>query len=274
MQNITLKALGEGGTSSARMPVFFIGHGNPMNALADNDFTRSLALMRTSLPEEPKAILVISAHWLTDGTRVSVTPAPRTIHDFGGFPEALFRMQYPAPGAPELARTTKGLVTSAGVTEDERWGLDHGAWSILVHMFPQARTPVFELSIDYRKPAQYHYDLASQLKPLRSKGVLIIGSGNIVHNLSRADFADGAAPFDWAVEFDETVKQRLSEHNYESLMKYESLGRAALLSVPTNDHYLPMFYTLGATDKSEPLDFTFEEIQNASISMRCFQIGR
>jgi 4,5-DOPA dioxygenase extradiol len=268
-----LKNITKGFGNSELMPVLFIGHGNPMNALADNAFTKSLVATGLSMKEKPKAILVVSAHWLTKGSHVMVSENPKTIHDFGGFPEELFNVQYPAPGSPELARETKRLITSTTVEEDDAWGIDHGAWTVLRHMFPKADIPVFQLSIDYTKAPEYHYQLAKELKSLRNKGVLIIGSGNIVHNLYQINFSDNAKPFDWAIEFDTLVKTQLVKRDYTDLMNYQKLGKSAQLSIPTNEHYLPMFYSLGLTDKNEKLQFTFEEIQNGSISMRCFQIG-
>jgi len=258
---------------TALMPVLFVGHGNPMNAIANNAFTQRLASWGNNFTEKPKAILVISAHWLTHGTHVMISPKPKTIHDFGGFPEALYNIQYPAPGSPELASQAKALVTSTNVISDDQWGLDHGAWTVLRHMFPKADVPVFQLSIDFSMSPQYHYNLAEELKSLRKKGVLIIGSGNIVHNLYQIEFNENAEPYDWAVEFDEIVKTELEKNNYDNLINYSSLGKSAGLSVPTNDHYLPMLYSLGLANENESLKFTYEEIQNASISMRCFQIG-
>lgn len=260
------------GTSS-KMPVLFVGHGSPMNAIADNAFTQMLAAWGTSFVEKPKAILVISAHWLTHGTHVMISPKPRTIHDFGGFPPALYQVQYAVDGSPEFASETKHLITTTKVLDNDQWGLDHGAWTVLRHMFPKADVPVFQLSIDYTKPPQYHYNLAQEFKKLRNSGVLIVGSGNIVHNLYQISFDENAKPLDWAVAFDETVKTKLQTRDYDDLIDYSSLGRAAQLSIPTNDHYLPMLYSLGVSDKSEDLTFVYEEIQNASISMRCFQVG-
>ncbi|NIG54658.1 4,5-DOPA dioxygenase extradiol [Chitinophaga sp. Cy-1792] len=258
-------------TNTDEMPVMFIGHGNPMNGIADNAFTRALGTMSKSLPMKPRAILVISAHWLTSGTHVLVSLQPKTIHDFGGFPEALYQVQYPAPGAPELAIETGKLITSTDVVEDNHWGLDHGAWTILRHMYPAADIPVYQLSIDYHQPPEYHFKLAAELKALRKKGVLIIGSGNIVHNLYQIVFSLHAKPFDWAISFDETVKKKLQQGAFNELVNYQQLGREAALAIPTNDHYLPMLYTLGLINKGEDIRFTYEEIQNASISMRCFQ---
>jgi 4,5-DOPA dioxygenase extradiol len=257
-----------------RLPALFIGHGNPMNALYDNPFTRSLASLGGSLRAlKPAAILVVSAHWLTRGTRVSMTATPETIHDFGGFPEELFNVQYPAPGAPLEAQAARELLGSVHATGDDEWGLDHGAWSVLRHMVPAANIPVFQVSIDYYAPPEAHFRIGADLRRLRRKGVLVIGSGNIVHNLRRASFDEAVKPFDWALEFDAIVKSKLESGSYGELVNYPSLGTAASLAVPTNDHYLPMLYALGLAEPGEQLAFTYEEIQNASISMRCFQLG-
>ncbi len=269
-----LKKLAEGFRRTGRMPVLFVGHGNPMNALYVNAFTHSLAAVGTALREiKPHAVLVVSAHWLSRGTHVSVTSQPATIHDFGGFPDELYGVEYPAPGAPNEAREAQQLLARFAAGEDARRGLDHGAWTVLRHMFPAADVPTFQVSIDVHRPPEYHFELARELHPLRERGVLIIGSGNIVHNLGLVDFADDAKPYDWAIEFDELLKRKLEEGNYSGLIDYRSLGSGAALAVPTNDHYLPMLYTLGAARAGEELRFFHEEIQNASISMRCFQIG-
>ncbi len=259
--------------TTEQWPVLFIGHGSPMNAIMDNAFTRGLTTLGKSFKEKPNAILVVSAHWLTRGTHVMVSEKPKTIYDFGGFPDELYQIKYPAPGSPGFAKETKQLIKSANTIEDENWGLDHGAWTILLHLFPNADIPVFQLSIDYSKEPRFHYDLAAELKALRKKGVLIIGSGNIVHNLYQIDFDTNAKPFGWAIEFDELVKDKLLKKKYSALIDYPSLGQASKLSVPTNDHYLPMLYALGLSERNEELKFVYEEIQNASISMRCFQIG-
>ncbi|MCX6138591.1 MAG: 4,5-DOPA dioxygenase extradiol [Ignavibacteriales bacterium] len=256
-----------------RMPAYFLGHGNPMNALADNAFTRSLAALGSSFHHPPNAILVVSAHWLTRGTRIAVTEIPETIHDFTGFPPELYRVRYPAPGAPVVAREALALLTQFAAAEDSRWGLDHGAWSVLRHMFPDASVPVFQMSIDAHREPRYHYELAKQLTPLRSHGVVIIGSGNIVHNLSQVDLSNGAAAAPWAIEFDEDVRKSLTRRDDESLIDYERFGAAARLSVPTNDHYLPLLFTLGAAAKDEDVQFTFEGIEHSSLSMRCIKIG-
>lgn len=259
--------------ATEELPVLFIGHGNPMNALYNNAFTQKLGTVGSALKAyKPKAVLVISAHWLTKGTHVCVAEKPQTIYDFGGFPRELYQVQYPAPGSPEFARLTKKALTQVSVQESNDWGLDHGAWTVLKHMFPEASLPVFQLSIDYTKPPEFHYNLAKQLRALRSRGVLIISSGNIVHNLREIDFSDNAKPFAWAVEFDDIVKGKLEDRDDDALINYSKLGSAALRSVPTNDHYLPMLYTLGASSRKEKLQFVYEDIEAGSISMRCFQI--
>jgi len=269
-----LKKASDGFSKSSIMPVYFLGHGNPMNAIYNNAFTQRLEVLGKDLNElHPNAILVISAHWLTNGTQVMASEHPKTIHDFYGFPEELFRQQYPAPGAPVLAKEVTQMVTSTTVEESLDWGLDHGTWSLLIHMFPQANIPVFQLSINAAKPAAWHYQLAAELATLRQKGVLIIASGNIVHNLHSVSFAENPQPYGWAIEFDELVKNKLLTRQYSDLLNYAQLGKAAQLSIPTNDHYLPMMYALGVTQKVEELKFVYEKIQNASISMRCFQIG-
>lgn len=259
------------GKKTTRMPALFIGHGSPMHALAQNDFTRTLQKTGNSLPL-PKAILVVSAHWQTNGTFVANTAKPKTIHDFGGFPRALFEVEYPAPGAPEWANQTQQLITSTQVKFDHDMGFDHGTWTILKHMYPQAQVPVYQLSLDYTKPPQYHYDLARQLNTLRDKGVLIVGSGNIVHNLGMLNWNDPHGKFDWSEEFDTSVKTKLNQREHPALIQYEKLGHAARLSVPTNEHYLPMLYIAALQQKNESLTYLYEGIEMGSISMRCFQI--
>jgi 4,5-DOPA dioxygenase extradiol len=258
--------------NTQRMPVLFIGHGSPMNGIENNPFTHSLQQLGKDLPK-PKAIMVISAHWLTNGTYVLNSPAPKTIYDFGGFPEELYKVKYNAPGAPEYAQKTKDLITSVTAKLDHDWGLDHGAWTILKHLYPAADIPTYQLSIDASKPASYHYNLAKELSALRTKGVLIIGSGNIVHNLGRLSWNDPEAKYDWSIEFDEAVKKHLNNHQHDELVHYEKMGKAAMLSVPTNDHYLPMIYSIGLHQKNEELIYTYESIEMGSISMRCFKIG-
>jgi 4,5-DOPA dioxygenase extradiol len=262
-----------------KMPALFIGHGSPMNIISDNDFTRSLERLGKTLPR-PRAIMVISAHWLTNGTYVACMENPRTIHDFYGFPEELYRISYLCPGAPDLARSAIESVKKTRVRCNNDWGLDHASWSVLKHMYPEADIPVFEMSLDYSfndwnpKPLQYHYDVAKGLTDLRKKGVLIIGSGNIIHNLRLIDFGNvDAKPFRWAVEFDEWAKSNLLDGNHQELMNYERMGQEAQYAVPTLDHYLPMIYTIALREKDDALTFTHEGFQNGSISMRCFQIG-
>jgi 4,5-DOPA dioxygenase extradiol len=262
-----------------KMPVLFIGHGSPLNITLHNGFTRSLTALGKRLPR-PKAIMVISAHWLTNGTSVTRAEKPRTIHDFYGFPDELYEVIYPSPGAQECADLAIKTIKKVRIAGDDEWGLDHASWAVLKHMYPSADIPVFEMSLDYRfnewhpKPLQYHYELATELRPLRTRGVLIMGSGNIVHNLGLADFDDmDAKPVDWAVEFDENVKKRLLDRNYQDLINYRRMGESASLGVPSLDHYLPMIYAAALQEKDEPLTFTHEGFQNGSISMRCFQIG-
>lgn len=258
--------------STDTMPVFFAGHGNPMNAIEDNSFTKGWKDMVKDIPT-PKAILCISAHWETNGTSVTAMPKPRTIHDFYGFPQALFDMQYPSPGTPEFASLLKEMVTRTEVQLDYDWGLDHGTWSVLAQMFPSAEIPVFQLSLDRRQKPQFHYDLGEQLSMLREKGVLIIGSGNIVHNLSMADLRNESDPYDWAIEFDERSKKLINAREHILLTDYHKLGPAADLSIPTPEHYLPLLYTLGLQRKDEEVQFFNEEIAFRSGSMRSLKIG-
>ncbi|MGB4931774.1 MAG: 4,5-DOPA dioxygenase extradiol [Chitinophagales bacterium] len=256
--------------TDVKMPVLFIGHGNPMNAIEDNEFSRGWA-DAGKLLTVPKAILCVSAHWLTRGTRVCAVTQPETIHDFGGFPQTLFDVQYNAPGSPEFALETQQLITKTKVELDNEWGLDHGCWSVLNKMFPAANIPVFQLSIDYYQTPQYHYELAQQLKDLRKKGVLIIGSGNIVHNLRLFTMQDIA--FDWAIEFDTKIKELLEKGDHDPIINYKTLGKAAELSVPTNDHYLPLLYSIALQEKNESLQFFNDKTTAGSISMRSLKIG-
>lgn len=262
-----------------RMPVLFIGHGSPLNIILRNSFTRDLNEWGKRLPR-PKAIMVVSAHWLTSGTYVTCTERPETIHDFYGFPKELYAVTYPSPGSPDKAKSVTQAAKRAPVKCDREWGLDHASWAVLKHLYPEADIPVFELSLDYSfnewhpKPLRYHYDLAKDLASLRRKGVMIIGSGNIVHNLSRIDFGNiDAKPYGWATEFDERVKADLVEGNHRDLMELWNGGRSAQLAVPTLDHYLPMIYVIALQERDEPLFFVHEGTQYGSISMRCFQIG-
>ena len=255
-----------------RMPVLFVGHGSPMNAIADNAFSRAWAEMGARLAR-PRAILCVSAHWETSGPMVTAMERPRTIHDFYGFPPELQQKTYPAPGSPALAAETAGLVTKAPVGLDQRWGLDHGTWSVLARMFPRADVPVLQLSLDQTRGPAGHYALARELRPLRDRGVLIVGSGNVVHNLGRLDrrLADGG--FDWAVEFDARVRERIDRGDHQGLVEYEALGRAAKLSVPTSEHYLPLLYALAVNDEGEPIAYFNDAMTMGAISMRSLLIG-
>jgi|SRR5208283_2231656 len=264
---------------SEKMPVLFIGHGSPMNIILDNSYTRSLAALGKNLPR-PRAVLVVSAHWLTPGTFVTCMEHPRTIHDFYGFPGELYKIRYASPGSPDEAQYVRDSVRRANVGCNSEWGLDHASWAVLKYMYPHADVPVFEISLDYSfnawhpKPIQYHYDLAKELEGLRRRGVLIMGSGNIVHNLSMIDFEHmDAEPFMWARDFDERVKENLLKGNHKDLIHYGNMGKAASIAVPTLDHYLPLIYSVALQEKNEPVTFIYEGFQNASISMRCLQIG-
>ena len=263
-------------TQTTRMPVIFVGHGSPMNAISDNAFTRRLGAWGAELPR-PAAILSISAHWMTPGsTLVGIQPKPRTIHDFGGFPRQLHEMQYPAPGAPGIAAATAGLMAPLQVRGSEEWGLDHGTWTVLHHMFPKADVPVFQLSIDYDKPGSFHYGLGRRLSALRNRGVLVMGSGNIVHNL-RATFRGApeasTAMTAWAGGFDDAVRVALEGRDDRRLLEYERLHAEARMAVPTPDHYWPFLYALGAADPGEIPKTTYASFHSGTLSMRCLQFG-
>jgi 4,5-DOPA dioxygenase extradiol len=254
-------------SASDKMPVLFVGHGNPMLAITENKYTRAWSDIGNRLPK-PKAILCVSAHWLTKGTYVTMMDNPRTIHDFYGFPEELFQVQYPAEGSKEFGRETIDGVKTLKVIEDYEWGLDHGAWSVLKNMYPDANIPVYQMSIDYTKSAEYHFNLAKELSFLRRRGVLIIGSGNVVHNLRKVKWEENAEPFEWAMEFDEIVKKNIEKDNPKALIEYEKLGESAKLSIPTNDHYLPLMYTLGLREKEDIVEFFNDSVDMGSMSMR------
>ena len=255
------------------MPAIFVGHGNPMNALSRNAYTEAWSAIGTDLPAKPEAILCVSAHWYIPKTAVTAQENPPTIHDFGGFPQELYQVQYPAPGSLELAAEVADLLLpDAGM--DTTWGLDHGTWSVLVHMFPDADIPVIQLSIDETKEAAWHYETARNLAPLRDRGVLILGSGNIVHNLHTYSWGKhDAEPYDWALRFEKMVRTALRSGNVESLIAYEKLGKDALLSVPTPDHYLPFLYILAQRQHNEEISFPVEGFDDGSISMTAVQIG-
>lgn len=256
-------------------PVLFIGHGSPMNGIEDNEFSRTWTKYGKEIPK-PKAVLVISAHWLTKGTHITAMEHPKTIHDFGGFPQALFDVQYPDPGNPSLAKATSKLVTSTTVGLDHDWGLDHGTWSVVKHMYPDADIPVLQLSIDYNQPPQYHYDLAKQLKSLRNKGVLIIGSGNMVHNLrmiSWEKMQEANYGFDWAIEMNTIFKEKISKSDFQSLINYEKLGPAAKLAIPTPDHYYPLLYAMALQDNKDEISFFNDKMVGGSLNMTSVKWG-
>ncbi|HJQ67807.1 MAG TPA: 4,5-DOPA dioxygenase extradiol [Blastocatellia bacterium] len=256
-----------------RMPAIFFGHGNPMNALLDNDYTRAWASIGSSMPR-PEAVLAVSAHWYLPGTLVTASQSPRTIHDFGGFPRALYQVEYPAPGSPELAERVQDLLAPTPVMLDESWGLDHGTWSVLKHVFPYADIPVVQLSIDETEPPESHYEIGRRLAPLRDEGVLIIGSGNIVHNLHTYAWGEhDVEPFDWAVRFEQQARDLLVKGIDVPLIAYEKLGRDATLSIPTPDHYLPLLYVIAVRGKGEQVSFPVEGVDGGSVSMLTVQIG-
>jgi 4,5-DOPA dioxygenase extradiol len=255
--------------SDQKMPTLFVGHGSPMNAIEDNEFSRAWTEVGKALPK-PNAILCISAHWETNGTQVTGMDKPKTIHDFGGFPPELYAMEYPAPGSPDLARLTQETVQETQVRLDQTWGLDHGTWSVLHRLFPDADVPVVQLSLDRTQAPEFHYALGKELRALRNKGVLIVGSGNIVHNLRRAIFREGA--YDWAIEFDETIKQLVQSGDHDPIVHYQTLGQAARLSIPTNEHYLPLLYILPLQDKNEQIKFFADRVTMGSLSMRSLWI--
>ena len=267
-----LRTFGEKLSSSGRkMPVLFIGHGNPMNAIEENEFSARWKMLGTELPK-PNAILCISAHWETRGTHVTAMEHPQTIHDFGGFPPELFAVHYPAPGSPALAQQTKEIVKQAIVELDTNWGLDHGCWSVVKRIYPAADVPVIQLSLDHFQSPQWHYDLAKDLSALRTKGVLIIGSGNMVHNLGMVNWRNPRETYDWAQEANETFKRRILEGNHRDLINYSSLGKAATLSIPTLEHYLPMLYSLGLKNEQEEVTFFNDKTVMGSVSMTSFKI--
>ncbi|WP_143525015.1 4,5-DOPA-extradiol-dioxygenase [Labilibacter marinus] len=260
---------------SEKMPLLFIGHGSPMNAIEDNEFTQGMKQVAHTL-SLPKAILCISAHWYIKGTKVTAMQQPKTIHDFHGFSQELYKQQYPASGHPELANETRELLLPTQVGKDLDWGLDHGSWSVLKHLYPNADVPVFQLSIDATKGAEYHFKLAQKLQSLRNKGVLIIGSGNIIHNLRLVDwpnFNKDNHGFDWAIEAREWVNKNIENRNFKSLYEYQKQGKAMQLAVPTPDHYLPLIYTLGLAGVNEEIKLFNDKLQAGSLSMTSLKIG-
>jgi 4,5-DOPA dioxygenase extradiol len=257
---------------SERMPAVFLGHGSPMNAIEQNRYTDAWRELGGALPR-PKAILAVSAHWYIRGTAVTAMRLPKTIHDFGGFPQALFDIRYPAPGDPALAARVQSLLAPLAVGLDETWGLDHGTWSVLVHVYPQADIPVVQLSIDAAQSAHFHYELGARLRALRSEGVLILGSGNVVHNLRTIDWNAGAAGFDWAVRFNRQVHDHLARGDHAPLIAYDKFGPDARLAIPTPEHYLPLLYIMGLQEPGESIGFVNDGIQNGSISMLSVVVG-
>ena len=261
--------------STERMPVLFLGHGSPMNAIEDNEFVRGWKKVGASLTK-PAAILCISAHWETRGTRITAMENPQTIHDFGGFPSKLYEVQYPAPGNPLLARETKELVTKTNVTLEEEWGLDHGAWSVIKHLFPQADVPVLEMSLDYNQTPLHHYEMARELASLRHKGILIIGSGNMVHNLARVDWNRLNEPdygYEWALEANAGMKELIKSGDHKKLLHYSSLSKAFKLAVPTPEHFLPLLYVLALQEKDEEPHFFNDKAVGGSLTMTCVKIA-
>ncbi len=255
------------------LPAIFFGHGNPMNALLKNEYTDAWKRIGQAIAR-PTAILSISAHWFVPETGVTIATAPRTIHDFGGFPRELYQVEYPAPGDPQLARRMQKLLAPVPVQLSQTWGLDHGTWSVLRHLYPDADIPVVQLSIDESQPALFHYELGRKLAPLREEGVLIAGSGNLVHNLHAYAWGRHLPdPYDWAVRFEKEARELLLAGDHMRLVQYEALGRAALLSIPTPDHYLPLLYVIGARQQGEPVIFPVEGMDGGSISMLAAQVG-
>ena len=257
------------------MPVLFIGHGSPMNGIEDNEFSNRWKAMAKEIPT-PKAVLVVSAHWFTKGTSITAMDFPKTIHDFGGFPDALFQVQYPAPGNAALAKETASMIQTTHVELDHDWGLDHGTWTVIRHMYPEAIIPVLQLSIDYSKDPSFHYALAKELYHLRKKGVLIIGSGNMVHNLRMVawDKLEGPAyGYDWALQMNQTFKDLILNKEHELLIHYNRLGKEAMLAIPTPEHYLPLLYTLGLQSKDDTVSFFNDKPVGGSLTMTSVKIG-
>lgn len=260
--------------NTEKMPVLFLGHGSPMNAIEENEFVQGFRRVSQEITI-PKAIICVSAHWETKGTFVTAMPNPRTIHDFGGFPKALFEVQYPAPGSPELAKDTKKIVSKTKIELDEKWGLDHGAWSVIKHLYPKANIPVIQMSIDYTKDAQYHYELSKELSKLRDKGILIIGSGNMVHNLRMVSWnrLNENFAFDWASEANDKMRKYIIDNDFKKLIDYKSQGRAFDLAIPTPEHYLPLIYALALKSKNDDISIFNDKPVAGSLTMTSVKIG-
>jgi 4,5-DOPA dioxygenase extradiol len=256
-----------------RLPAFFVGHGSPMNALANNAVTRGWRAMAEAIPK-PRAIVSVSAHWYEPGGRVTANEQPRTIHDFGGFPRLLYEVQYPAPGMPELAARVRDLLVPKEVDLDLRWGLDHGTWSVLVHMYPDANVPVIQLGLDETLTPEEHFALARNLRPLRTEGVLLLGSGNVVHNLHAYAWGDHRIePYDWGERFEQRIRELMTAGDFESIAHYEQMGRDAILSAPTPDHFLPLLYALAQAEEGDPISFPVEGFDGGAVSMLCVRVG-
>ncbi len=271
----SLNKITEPFAKSEKMPALFLGHGSPMNAIEENEFVAGFRKIAKTIPT-PTAILCISAHWETPGTFVTTAEFPKTIHDFGGFPKALFDVQYPAPGSPELANDVKNLIKKTEVGLDDKWGLDHGAWSVIKHLYPDANIPVIQMSIDYRQSPQYHYELAQELKSLRHKGVLIIGSGNMVHNLGLVAWNrlnDEEYGYDWAIEASTKMKDFIMNGDHQSLIKFKSMGKAFDLAIPTPEHYLPLIYSLALQDSKDKIELFNDKAIAGSLTMTSVKIS-
>lgn len=271
----SLNKMAEAFDETEKMPVLFLGHGSPMNAIEENEFVEGFRKIGKTIPK-PNAILCVSAHWETKGTFVTAMQNPPTIHDFGGFPQALFDVQYPSPGSPELAKETKQLITTTSVGLDESWGLDHGAWSVIKHLYPDASIPVVQLSLDYYQGPNYHYELARELQALRKKGILIIGSGNMVHNLRMVAWNRLSEPeygYDWALETDAKMKTFILDGNHKALIDFRSQGKGFELAIPTPEHYLPLLYTLALQDKNEKIEIFNDKAVGGSLTMTSVKIG-
>lgn len=262
--------------STEKMPVLFLGHGSPMNAIEENEFVTGWRNIGKTLPK-PNAILCVSAHWETRGTYLTAMDKPMTIHDFGGFPKELFEVQYPAPGSPELARETKSIIKKTIVGLDDKWGLDHGCWSVIRHLYPKADVPVIQMSLDYYQSPQYHYDLAKELSFLREKGVLIIGSGNMVHNLGLVNWEKIDVPgfgYDWAIEANEKMKKFILSNDHKALIDYKLQGKAFNLAIPTPDHFLPLLYSLALKEENEIVNIFNDKAVAGSLTMTSIKIGK
>lgn len=262
-------------SGTERMPALFLGHGSPMNAIEENEFVAGFRKVGSEITT-PRAILCISAHWETNGTYVTAMEHPKTIHDFGGFPKELFEVQYPAPGSPQLAQETKSMVTSTNVHLDDNWGLDHGAWSVIKHMYPEADIPVIQLSLDRSQPARHHFELAKELGRLRDKGILIVGSGNMVHNLGKVAWdklSGDPYAFDWAQEASEKMKGFIRDENFDALIDYRSQGKEFNLAIPTPEHYLPLLYALALKDKQDDISIFNDQPVGGSLTMTSLKIS-